>query len=131
MVNRPKRQGTAYETHTIKRHQHHGLKAYRIAEGGPTDAGDLALELPDGTWLVAECKARAALNPHTALAKADTKTLQADLPFLPLGTVLFHKRLTRKDGQTRRTPDGVREIVSMTPELFYMLIEERMNGGRR
>lgn len=120
---KPKDQGTRYETAIVQEATRHGLTAGRIAEGGRWDAGDVFLVDEYGDHWIIEAKARAALNPHKELAKAKAKTSKANLPFFTTDTVLFWKRLTRKEGNERRTPDGEPEIVCMTPDTFFALLK--------
>ena len=47
MVNKPKIQGTRFETQTKELLQSWGYKAYRLAEGGMADEGDVQVELPE------------------------------------------------------------------------------------
>jgi len=120
---KPKDQGTRYETAIVQEATRRAVAASRIAEGGRWDAGDILLVDGCGDHWIVEAKARAALNPHKELAKAKAKTRKANLPFFTVDTVLFWKRLTRKEGNERRTPDGEPEIVCMTPDTFFALLE--------
>ncbi len=84
MVNKPKKQGTTFETQQVnlinKYNTHH--KARRLAEGGNRDEGDLEFYrvdymLPNERWIM-EAKNRQALNLHQTVAKAKRK--QGDFP---------------------------------------------------
>jgi hypothetical protein len=119
---RPRDQGTRFESWLVKRFREAGLSAGRLPEGGSRDAGDVIVELPSGDSVIMEAKARANLNPHVALAKARIKAAKADLDVLPWLTVLAWKRLTRKEGNVRRTPSGEPVIVSMTFDDFLELL---------
>ena len=127
MSNPQKAQGTAFETWLVLRAQLGGRKAWRLAEGGSQDAGDIVIHIDGPTpafechWLI-EAKATANLNPHKALAKAREKAKNADLPHSVEGVAVIHKRLTRKDGNTRRTPDGEPIVVYLTLDDFLDLI---------
>ena len=87
MVNKPKIQGTAFETELVRRIQDRGLLADRLAEGGGNDKGDV--------WAVAPPGERNRV-------------------------VLAWKRLTGKG--SRRTPDGVRDVVVMETDLFLDML---------
>ena len=120
---RPKDQGTWYETYNHKRNQQQGHNSLKLAEGGMYDAGDVAIELADGgDWLIQECRWRQAMGIHRALEKAERKAAAADLPFIPVGAVLFWKRTVLTEGNVRRSAVGVPEVVVMSPETFFMLI---------
>ena len=123
MSNPQKQQGTKFETWCATRAAFHGFTAYRLAEAGLKDPGDILIHNPesDDRW-IAECKATANLNPHRTLAKAREKVENADLPYPVRGTVVIHKKLTRKDGNSRRSPDGEPIVVSMTLDDFLELI---------
>ena len=67
MVNKPKIQGTAFETLTVNKLNEYGFKARRLAEGGSKDEGDIECEVPFSHILpyprvVLEAKHRANLN---------------------------------------------------------------------
>ena len=46
MVNKPKIQGTAFETLTVNKLNEYGFKSKRLAEGGSKDKGDIECEVP-------------------------------------------------------------------------------------
>ena len=79
MVNKPKKQGTTFETNQVNKinsyNQHH--KARRLAEGGNKDEGDVEFYrvdymLPNERWIM-EAKQGKAFNLHQGLAKAKRK----------------------------------------------------------
>ena len=96
---RPKDAGTRWETSLTRRLP----ESWRLAEGGPADAGDLAWRLPTGDVLIVEAKRRENLSVHAALAKAKAKVRAADLPFVPLATILIWDRPQLKPGKVRRS----------------------------
>lgn len=119
-VNKPKAQGTANETRRVGVHQWAGLSADRLSEGGRYDPGDVWIvahpgDDPDEVGWIDECKARANLNPHQTLAKALAKAGH-------MRVMVSHKRLVRKDGNQRRTPDGEVEVVSFHPATAEALL---------
>ena len=78
MVNKPKIQGTAFETLTVNKLNEYGFKSKRLAEGGSKDKGDIECEVPFADILpypkiIFEAKHRANLNVHQTLAKAKEK----------------------------------------------------------
>lgn len=120
-----KKWGSEYERFCRARTADRGLEVLDLAEGGMYDPGDWAFELPTGDWLIAESKAAAKLShsPHNVLAKAIRKASTSDLPFAPLGAVLFWKRLVKNDNGRRVKPAGDEsEVVIMSTDLFYDLI---------
>jgi hypothetical protein len=103
---RPKDQGTRFETEIVRRAQKAGLKAWRLAEGGGNDAGDVVVVTPEGDHYVGECKWRQALNPFDALRKHREKVAKADLPFAVTGVFLVWKRSDPNPEGGRRLPAG-------------------------
>ena len=99
MPHRPKAQGTALESALVASARAVGLVARRLAEGGSTDEGDVEIHDAAGDRWVVECKARAALSLHPALAKAQRKCPDARVAVL-------WKRLLRVEGQKRRVAAG-------------------------
>ncbi len=129
MVNKPKAQGTAFETWLVNEAKAQQHKAWRLAEGGQDDAGDVFIDPYDwyfldskGVGWVIEAKATTNLNPHKALAKARAKAKNADLPHTVRGVAVIHKRLIRKTGNQRRSADGEPIVVYLTLEDFLQLI---------
>ena len=113
-MNKPKRQGTAFETWNVDLAKAFGYFAERIAEGGAKDIGDVRVT----TWaddVILECKHRDRLNIHEAVAKAKAKAEGHGL------TAVVWKRSTMKAGNNRRSQVGV-PIVAMTIEDFYELL---------
>ena len=119
MVNKPKIQGTRFETQTKELLQSWGYKAYRLAEGGMSDEGDVQAEINNGllpiTEMIFECKARQALNIHQTYAKAKEKAGSKPL-------VLAWKKLTRKGNNKKRTADGVPTLYIVDEELLKELL---------
>ena len=119
MVNKPKIQGTRFETQTKELLQSWGYKAYRLAEGGMADEGDVQAEINNGllpiTEMIFECKARQALNIHQTYAKAKEKAGSKPL-------VLAWKKLTRKGNNKKRTADGVPTLYIVDEELLKELL---------
>ena len=111
-----RKKGVAFETAIVTAARALGLVARRLAEGGATDEGDLELWARDGTRIVVEAKATAALSPQSVLAKAVTKARGHG----HTGPVaLIWKRATVKPGNTRASPDG--------PPLVIMPFAEWLN----
>ena len=78
MVNKPKIQGTKFETLVVSKLNNYGFKAKRLAEGGSNDKGDIECENPFVDKLpypkiIFEAKHRANLNVHQTLAKSKEK----------------------------------------------------------
>lgn len=126
-MSKARDQGTRYETSIVNRLNKHYQKreldselvvAKRIAEGGIADLGDVELELYrlGHLPLVIEAKHRQALNLHQTVAKANRKAGLSR-------SVVFWKKLTRKAGAERRTPDGVAEVVAMDVDTFLWLLD--------
>lgn len=119
-MNKPKQKGTRNETRRVRAWHDAGVNAGRLAEGGLHDLGDLWVgNYPHGPggdrgW-IEEAKERANLNPHRTLHDAIRK---AGHPRV----LLSHKRLTRKDGNQRRTPDGEPEVVVVRPDVAAVLL---------
>jgi hypothetical protein len=120
-VNKPKAQGTAFETQIVNRAHARGLQAWRLAEGGQRDAGDVVLVDSDGDHWVIEAKHRENLSAHQALHKAQAKADKADLPFVAYTTALIWKRSTSRGQGQRRTPEGT--IVILGLEDFLGLLQ--------
>jgi len=112
-MNKPKRQGTAWESTVVTLANTFGLEAERIAEGGSNDLGDVYIYTDDQTWVV-EAKHRDRLNIHETVHKARQKAK-------PYPAVVWWKRSTRKAGNDRRSMVGV-PVVAMDIETFLKLI---------
>ena len=114
MRSRPKDLGTKLETFCVRRAQHHGLIAERLAEGAVYDRGDIRI-LTDREW-VGEVKDRMSLNLPAALEKAIGKSGSAD-------TFVVWRKMVRRNGNTNRTQDGP-VVVAMTLDRFLELLVE-------
>ena len=95
MANRPKSQGTGLESEVREAARTRGLPAQRYESGAPARDVDVDSHL---RWVV-ECKHRANLNAHKTVLQSI-----ANWPDWPVA--LVWKRLSRKDGNQRRTADG-------------------------
>lgn len=120
MRSKPRDLGTNYESARVAYWNNRGIAAARLAEGGQTDLGDLWLSHhpdsdTDGVGWIEESKARERLNPHQTLDQAIDKAGHKRV-------LLAHKRLVRKPGHQRRTPDGLPEIVAMHPDTATALL---------
>ena len=117
MVNKAKKQGTTYETNIVNRLNKHKLfKSQRFAEGGSNDLGDIQLLVGDEEYFI-EAKSRQNLNIHQSLDKAIDKSGSEN-------TILFWKKLKKRDGNARRSSDGIPEVVSMSYDLFVKLMNK-------
>jgi len=121
MVNKPKKQGTTFETQQVnkinKYSEHH--KARRLAEGGNNDEGDVEFfrvdfMLPNERWIM-ECKNRQAFNIHQGLAKAKRKAGKNPV-------VIAWKKLKKVQGSKRRVSDGEPTVYVMDEETFFALL---------
>ena len=121
MVNKPKQQGTAWESQAVKWLQTIGglTGVRRIAEGGAKDIGDIEWHDAAGYEWIGECKATKTLNVTRVLGKARSKSTH------PHRTVLLWKRLTKSKGNTKRTPDGEPVVVVMGIDTFETLMRSR------
>jgi hypothetical protein len=117
---RPKDQGTKAETDVVRHCHLHNLQAWRLAEGGIKDAGDVAVKTRDGDHWILEVKHREALSPHQTLRLACNKVEKADLPFAVAGTALVWKRSTSRGEGKRRVPQGT--VVVLTLSDFLNLL---------
>ena len=119
MANKPKIQGTRFESATRDLLKSWGFKAYRLAEGGLKDEGDVQVELDNGIIpvpeLVFECKARQNLNIHQTYHKAKQKT---DKP-----VILAWKKLVNKGSSVRRAPDGTTTLYCIDETLLKELLK--------
>ena len=123
MVNKAKAQGTAWETAVVGRLRAAGFQlADRIKEGGSLDEGDVAFEDRFGENWIVECKARANYNVTQGLAKAKLKAANFRAGKMP-HVVVAWKKLTRKDGNERRSADGEPDVVIMDWETYMMLVQ--------
>ncbi len=122
MVNKPKIQGTAFETLTVNKLNDYGFKAKRLAEGGSKDEGDIECEVPFTSILpyprvILEAKHRANLNVHQTLAKAKEKAGDLDV-------ILAWKKTKRKNNSKVRVADGERTVYIVDEDLMFRLLEK-------
>jgi hypothetical protein len=120
MVNKPKMQGTAFESWLVTSFNQlvPWGAARRIAEGGANDEGDITyLDGFNQRWVI-EAKATQTLNVTRVLGKAREKG--------GTYTVLAWKRLTRSKGNSKRTPDG-EPIVVVVPWAIWCELMRREN----
>jgi len=120
MVNKPKIQGTAFETLTVNKLNEYGFKAKRLAEGGSNDKGDIECEntftdvLPYPK-MIFEAKHRQNLNVHQTLAKAKEKA-GGDV-------ILAWKKTIRKNDSKVRVADGERIVYIVDEDLLFKLLK--------
>ena len=122
MVNKPKIQGTAFETLTVNKLNEYGFKAKRLAEGGSKDEGDIECEVPFTSIfpyprVILEAKHRANLNVHQTLAKAKDKAGDSDV-------ILAWKKTKRKNNSKVRVADGERVVYIVDEDLMFRLLEK-------
>lgn len=122
MVNKPKIQGTAFETLTVNKLNDYGFKAKRLAEGGSKDKGDIECEVPFSSILpyprvILEAKHRANLNVHQTLAKAKEKAGDSDV-------ILAWKKTKRKNNSKVRVADGERVVYIVDEDFMFRLLEK-------
>ena len=121
MVNKPKIQGTAFETLTVNKLNEYGFKSKRLAEGGSKDKGDIECEVPFTGILpypkiIFEAKHRANLNVHQTLAKAKEKA-GGDV-------ILAWKKTKRKNNSKVRVADGERTVYIVDEDLMFRLLKK-------
>ena len=92
------------------------FKSQRFAEGGSNDLGDIQLIVGDEEYFI-EAKSRQNLNIHQSLDKAIDKSGSTN-------TILFWKKLKKRDGNSRRSSDGIPEVVTMSYDLFVKLMNK-------
>lgn len=92
-----------------------GLPAWRYAEGGSKDVGDVAVQA-DTEWAL-ECKSRERLNVHTTLARTLDKANGRP-------AAVVWKRLALKPGNRRRSADGVGIVVCLTLDDYLTLLQK-------
>jgi hypothetical protein len=112
-MSKSKAQGTRWETEVVGKAQAAGLDAWRLAEGGSGDPGDVAVnaDADDGeTWVLEH---RQNLPVHEALKKAQRKVGLADLPFMVDGVAVVWKRTLPNPDGGRRIPQGVVVVLGM------------------
>ena len=113
-MNKPGDQGTANETRFARAADSRpGLRARRAENQAP--GRDVDVTLRDGTIVPHECKWRANLNLHELI-----KDVQAKQPTTP--PLVQWKRSSRKQGNTKRTPDGP-PIVAMPESVWLEILD--------
>ena len=120
MVNKPKIQGTAFETLTVNKLNEYGFIARRLAEGGSKDLGDIEcmntfINMLPYPKIIFEAKHRANLNVHQTLAKAKEKA-GGDV-------ILAWKKTKRKNNSKVRVADGERTVYIVDEDLMFRLLE--------
>ena len=101
-MGKQKAQGTKWESRIVTDLLHvlGPDAAWRLAEQGTNDPGDIAAVIDGEHWII-EAKHRERLNVHDAMKKARAKVAAADLPFYPYRTVLIWKRTDRTSGVSK------------------------------
>lgn len=120
MVNKPKIQGTKFETETVNKLNSYGFKAKRLAEGGSNDKGDIECEntfvdLLPFPKIILEAKHRQNLNVHQTLHKAKEKAGGH--------AILVWKKTKKKNNSQIRVADGERTVYIIDEELMFKLLE--------
>ena len=120
MVNKPKIQGTRFETLIVNKLNDYGFKAKRLAEGGSQDEGDIECfntfqSLLPYPRVVLEAKHRANLNVHQTLAKAKEKA-KGDV-------ILAWKKTKRNSNSKVRVADGERVVYIVDEDLMFSLLK--------
>jgi len=128
VVNKPKIQGTKFESWIRDTINSWGdrYKAFRLAEGGSADEGDVQVNIHREIWvekqriphneIIFECKARQNLNIHQTYAKAKEKAGNKPL-------VLAWKKLVRKGDNKKRTADGISTLYIVDEEFLRDLLD--------
>lgn len=120
MTNRPRKQGTAFETALCSTlNAVPGVDARRLAEGGSQDRGDLEIVTAQLAPIVVECKAREKLSVHDTVAKASQKAQNGRR-----AAVVWKRLLKSRPDARRRTEAGDGPIVAMPLPLFCELLEQ-------
>jgi Holliday junction resolvase len=121
MVNKPKIQGTKFETETVNKLNNYGFKSKRLAEAGINDEGDIECfnefsnKIPKPR-IVLEAKHRQALNVHQTMAKAKEKAGDSDV-------ILAWKKTIKKNNSRVRVADGERIVYIVDEDLLFRLLE--------
>lgn len=122
MVNKPKIQGTRFETLIVNKLNAFGFKSRRLAEGGMNDEGDVECLIPvhiskqiPEPRVVFEAKHRANLNVHQTLAKAKEKSKDP--------VILAWKKTKRKSDSKVRVADGERIVYIIDEDFLLRLLE--------
>lgn len=121
MVNKPKIQGTKFETETVNKLNDYGFKSKRLAEAGINDEGDIECfnefsSLVPKPRIVLEAKHRQALNVHQTMAKAKEKA-KGDV-------ILAWKKTVKKNNSKVRVADGERIVYIIDEDLLFKLLEK-------
>lgn len=121
MVNKPKIQGTKFETETVNKLNDYGFKSKRLAEAGINDEGDIECfnefsSLIPKPRIVLEAKHRQALNVHQTMAKAKEKA-GGDV-------ILAWKKTVKKNNSKVRVADGERIVYIVDEDLLFKLLEK-------
>jgi Holliday junction resolvase len=121
MVNKPKIQGTKFETETVNKLNDYGFKSKRLAEAGINDEGDIECfnefsDLIPKPRIVLEAKHRQALNVHQTMAKAKEKA-GGDV-------ILAWKKTVKKNNSKVRVADGERIVYIVDEDLLFKLLEK-------
>ena len=115
-MNKPKAQGTRWETYIVAQLNKRFLRGKRLPELGANDEGDIEFTDSHGKRWVIEAKATQTLNVTRVLGKAKAKS-RGDF------TVLFWKRIVKKEGKKVRQSDGEKEVVIMSMHDFLYLVQ--------
>ena len=116
MVNKPKRQGTAWESTLVNIAHSFGFgDAERLAEGGMHDLGDIRIPRDTDDFII-EAKHRDRLKVHEEVQNARIKARRGGAY-----SAVIWKRTTKKAGNDKRSQVGV-PIVCMDIETFMLLI---------
>ena len=118
-MNRPKKQGTAFETFLVDRFGDVGCIARRLAEQGTSDVGDIEIIDAGGDTWVIEARHREKMGVHTALEKARKKALKHGSM---VDVALIWKRSQQQGENTRRTPVAVGTVVVLDLPTFLSLV---------
>ena len=121
MVNKPKIQGTRFETLIVNKLNEFGFKAKRLAEGGSKDEGDIEcfnsfLSILPYPRIILEAKHRANLNVHQTLYKAKEKANGNDV-------ILAWKKTKRNNESKVRVADGERIVYIVDEDLMFRLLK--------
>ena len=100
-MSRSKDQGTEWEREVLERCAAAGLRAWRLAEHGQNDQGDLCIQT--GTeHVIVEARCRSNLTVHPAVGQANSKARHPSAEFPARFAFIAWKRLVSTDGQRRR-----------------------------
>lgn len=117
MTNRPKQQGTAWETALCRvLNAIPGVDAERLAEAGCNDLGDIRILTPALPPIVVEAKARERLSLHEALSAARRKAHPHD------AVIAWRRLVRRQPDHVRRQTAGDGPIIAMSLALFCELL---------